>query len=220
MKRDDALRAVAAGWRKDTLLAIKHWMAACDNEDIAGHFLTDFIFVIVGDRTCAGMNLHLYRSYSPKDVEHAFAGSVLTYDQEVEVFADGSGTTFDKPAGIGVLVRRPWANPELIAENIGCGTNNRAELCAVWRGLRAIPHTAQSVVIKTDSEYTIGALTKDWARNANAQLIGNIRADLACRPNVRFEHVDGHSGHEGNEIADKLAGIGRKLVTQVSQYED
>lgn len=161
--------------------------------------------------------LLIYRSYTPTEIRAAFesysGGEVIAY-------CDGSGTTGDKPAGIGCYVNRIVDKPLLFAENIGPGTNNRAELCAIWRALRAFPDVTQQILIRTDSEYAIGSLTLDWARNKNEELITNIRLDLGHRRGrVRFEHVDGHSGVEGNEIADKLATIGRKIVTTVSIYE-
>lgn len=206
--KDQAARGISTGWRKDTLLAMN---AALHNREELGEFEGDHIFVIPGHQVV------LYRSFSPADVWHAFED--YREDAEVVAYCDGSGNTGDKAAGIGVVVYRPWARPELIAENIHLGTNNRAELCAAWRALRATPWLKQRLLIKTDSQYTIGALTKDWARNANAGLIANIRCDLVMRPNVSFEHVDGHAGHEGNEIADQLANIGRKLVTTITSYE-
>lgn len=184
------------------------------SEAAIGEFSVDWIYVVSGYS-----KLHIYRSYSPQDIERAFAHDVANCDIEITAYCDGSGTKGDSPAGIGAVIYRPWAQPELIAQNIHLGTNNRAELCAVWAALRAVPCVDQKILVKTDSEYTIGALTKDWIRNANIDLIGNIRLDLAERPGVRFEHVDGHSGAEGNEIADRLANIGRKLITTVSPYE-
>jgi ribonuclease HI len=211
-----AVRALAAGWRKDTLLALNQIMRCGEK---GGDFIADWAFVTEPDPSCGLMSKRIiYRSYTPADVENSFLQAPDT-EIEVTAFADGSGNTFDKPAGIGVVIYRPWAQTEFVAEHIGLGTNNRAELCAIWRGLRAVPDTAQALLIKSDSQYAIGALTKEWMRNKNAELIENIRKDLGLRLAVRFEHVDGHSGHEGNEVADRLAKIGCKLVTKVSLYE-
>lgn len=162
-------------------------------------------------------SLLIYRSYNLIEIQAAF-DSVT--GGEFIAYCDGSGTTGDKPAGIGCYINRVVDKPLFFAENIGPGTNNRAELCAIWRALRTFPDVSQKLLIRTDSEYAIGSLTKDWARNKNEELITNIRLDLGHRRgNVRFEHVDGHSGVEGNEVADKLAAIGRKIITTVSVYE-
>lgn len=68
----------------------------------------------------------------------------------------------------------------------------------------------------TDSAYTIGVLSKGHQASANAELVAVIRQDLALRPSVTFEHVYGHEGNEANEIADKMANIGRKYVTKIT----
>lgn len=133
-------------------------------------------------------------------------------------FTDGSGTTKDKKAGIGVYVV-DGSQRLMIAENIGPGTNNRAELLAVWRALRQYGQTDKPIKIFSDSAYAIGACTESWQPNANANVIRCMREDLAWRGgHVSFEHIPGHAGHEGNEIADRLSKVGRLLVTTVSEF--
>lgn len=132
-------------------------------------------------------------------------------------FTDGSGTISEKPAGIGVVIYVAGYRPQYIAENIGNGTNNTAELRAVWRALQAFPDLGRKILIQSDSQYAIGSLTKPWNATANEPLIKAIRTDLELRRgNVTLQHVYGHAGIEGQEIADRLANIGRKLVTKVS----
>jgi ribonuclease HI len=212
LTREQAAHLLGVRWRRDTLAALN---TAMRDYDAAGAtIIADHIVAINHETT-----LLAYRNYGPFDVTRIFEPPV---DLGIPVIAycDGSGSTGDKVAGIGVVIHDVDGRVELVAENIGLGTNNRAELIAIWRALRAVPNTAQAIIVRTDSEYAIGALTLDWARNFNAELIGNIRADLGLRLDVRFEHVDGHAGVEGNEVADRLANIGRKLVTQVTPYED
>lgn len=207
MKRDDAARALSLGFRRDTLLALHH-------QEKPGGFISDQIYVVQ-----SGLfgEMHFYRTSTAKEVERAFRQGM--YLDPIGAYADGSGTSFDKPAGIGVTLFWPSGEREMIAENIGLGSNNRAELCAVWRALRAFPHVQQKLVIYTDSEYAIGSLTKDWAPQKNVGLIVNIRADLALRPHVQFEHVAGHAGVAGNETADLLSKIGRKWTAAATVYE-
>jgi len=134
----------------------------------------------------------------------------------VVCYTDGSGTTSKKNAGIGVVVYERGYSPVYIAENIGLGTNNRAELMAIWRALKQFPDKTQPIKIYSDSEYAIGSLTLNWSPQANEELIRHIRQDLSLRYDISIEHVDGHSGHEGNELADQLANMGRKSVKKVS----
>lgn len=144
---------------------------------------------------------------------------------EIVAYADGSGTTKDKAAGIGVYITAEGMEPLFIADNIGPGTNNRAELSAVWRALQEAPDMYTRILVRTDSEYTIGSLTGDWSAEANAELIKAIRNDLYWREatlsplistipaRVTFEHVRGHAGIDGNEVADLLSKAGRKHVS-------
>lgn len=170
----------------------------------------------------------VYRDQDFRALERA----IVDQDQEevVHVWGDGSGTTFDKPAGIGVVIDRPWAERQLISENIGPGTNNRAELMAVWRGLKEVPDRYQEIVVHTDSEWTIGACTKPWSIQKNVELVRAIRKELELRAGklgmdddglhrmrVTFEHVKGHAGIEQNELCDKLARRGR-LEKQLDDY--
>lgn len=133
-------------------------------------------------------------------------------------WADGSGTTANKPGGIGVYLEIPNQAPKFISENVGNGTNNRAELLAVYRVLREFPWVNARVDIFTDSQYARDILTKDWEAQANQDLVKTIREDLAIRGGVTISHVYGHNGTKGNEIADRLAKIGRTLVTDVTKY--
>ena len=98
------------------------------------------------------------------------------------------------------------------SRHLGLGTNNHAELSAVRVAL-AITESYRDrlLVVRTDSQYTIGALTapadpEPWA--ANAKLLGLVRRAMVGRA-VQFEHVKGHAGIAGNERADHLAGLAR-----------
>lgn len=205
--RDQAARALALGWTQEEILDF-HEHLKLDGADVEQ--LWDWGLAGSADWTFyRGTHYEVVRTRAAAHPCHLVATA----------YCDGSGTTMEKVAGIGVHI--VYGNGHdldhvNIAENIGLGTNNRAELCAIWRALRQFPRDAE-LLIRSDSEYAIGALTLDWARNVNGGLIRRIREDLDGRT-VKFEHVDGHSGIEGNEIADQLAKAGRKLVTRVTSY--
>ena len=132
-------------------------------------------------------------------------------DFETVVWTDGSGTMNDDHAGIGVVVDEGEHGVREYSEYIGLGTNNVAELSAIYRGLQAVPDRRRRLLVRSDSEYSIGILTKNWVPKKNVDLIQAIREDLAWRAGrVRFEHVRGHVGIEGNERADRLAKAGRE----------
>ncbi|KAG1754741.1 natural resistance-associated macrophage protein-domain-containing protein [Suillus paluster] len=116
--------------------------------------------------------------------------------------------------------------PGNIAERCpGDQTNNRAELIAIVRVLETAPFSQQPLMIKTDSSYSIQCFESwlpKWSVNGfrtangqpvkNAELIRYLAALLYAReragPKVRFKHVRGHVGIEGNECADRLANDG------------
>ena len=87
-------------------------------------------------------------------------------------------------------------------------TNNRAEISAVLAVLSAAP-PALPLTIYSDSEYTIKVATGTYQMKANPDLWAIYRKMLSYRKKApRFIWVRGHAGHEHNERADYLAGLG------------
>ena len=87
-------------------------------------------------------------------------------------------------------------------------TNNRAEITAVLAVLSLAPPDAP-LKIYSDSEYTIKVAQGVYQMKANSDLWSLYRMLLNRRkiPPV-FEWVRGHTGHDLNERADELAGLG------------
>ena len=132
-------------------------------------------------------------------------------DVPTVAFCDGSGTTAGRPAGVGVAIYRPDRDPVYLAKNIGNGTNNIAELASIAICLQHFNLLKQEILIFTDSQYTINMLQLGYTATANYDLISKICLDLSLREGrVKFEHVYGHKGTEGNMVVDGLANIGRK----------
>ena len=98
-----------------------------------------------------------------------------------------------------------------IAENSGNGTNNHAELSAIWRALTLAPDLLRPLTIYSDSQYAIGCASNEkWKPRVNLALIERIRKIVQRRGEcVSFLHVKGHAGVPGNELADRLASQGR-----------
>ncbi|KAI8866205.1 RnaseH-domain-containing protein [Ramicandelaber brevisporus] len=159
------------------------------------------------------------------------AGSIT--EEHVVVYTDGSclgnGMRGGGAAG-GVGVFFGTDDPRNVSEALGGGrqTNNRAELTAVLRALQTVP-ARQPVEIRTDSKYTIDAMTKwrfGWQKNnfrtagggavENADLIMDISGAVAMRAAatsqkdgaIKWTYVPGHRGEPGNEAADFLARQG------------
>jgi ribonuclease HI len=87
-------------------------------------------------------------------------------------------------------------------------TNNRAEIAAVLATLCIAPPDAP-LTIHSDSEYTIKVAQGIYQMQANTDLwdfYGKLRNHRKAP--LTFEWVRGHAGHDLNERADELAGLG------------
>jgi ribonuclease HI len=87
-------------------------------------------------------------------------------------------------------------------------TNNRAEIAAVLAALCLAPRD-QPLTICSDSEYTIKVAQGVYQVRANPDLWDLYRILLKKRTTPpTFVWVRGHAGHNQNERADELAGLG------------
>jgi len=100
-------------------------------------------------------------------------------------------------------------------------TNQKAELRAASRALEgAIDMNMNNVELRTDSSYTIKAMTEwiftwknnGWRTSNNKDVMNKdemLRLSNLCKQiDVKWVHVAGHSGIYGNEQADQLANDG------------
>lgn len=110
-------------------------------------------------------------------------------------------------------------------------TNNRAELMALIRAIQLAPHDGRELLIFSDSQYSMDAVTKwlpGWKRNNwlttlgtpvfNQDLIKQLDKELCSRlPRPKLEFVKAHAGIEGNEIVDRMAKHGASLPQSDSE---
>ncbi|KAK4309389.1 hypothetical protein Pmani_018966 [Petrolisthes manimaculis] len=141
------------------------------------------------------------------------------------VYTDGScefnGRNGAK-AGVGVYFGRD--HPLNVSEPVkGRATNNTAEIQAATYALELAKASGFSkVAVHTDSQFMINCMTswlKNWKKKnwvkSDGEPVKN-KEDLMTLDKasdgmaVKWVHVKGHSGHEGNEMADKLARTGAK----------
>ncbi|CCD70468.1 Ribonuclease H1 [Caenorhabditis elegans] len=111
----------------------------------------------------------------------------------------------------------------------GAPTNNRGELIAVQKAIeKAIEKRLPKVVIKTDSNLLVQSMNiwihgwkrKGWKTSTGSEVlnqdvlmkIDNLRQKLK----VKFLHVRGHAGIDGNEKADELARKGAQMFIKRS----
>jgi ribonuclease HI len=120
-------------------------------------------------------------------------------------YADGACTGNPGPCGLGLVLVAPDGKMREGFEYLGEGTNNIAELTAIMRAVEAAPKEASGLVIHTDSQYSIGVLTKGWKAKANQALIADVKKVLASFGKATLRYVPGHAGVPLNEKADELA---------------
>jgi ribonuclease HI len=128
----------------------------------------------------------------------------------IHVWTDGSCEGNPGPAGLGVVIVDGTEQREL-SEYLGHGTNNIAELTAILRGLESIADRKRTVVVYSDSQYSIGLLTQNWKAKANTELVGKLRGLIREFADLRFVKVAAHSGIPLNERVDELA---RRAITR------
>ena len=139
---------------------------------------------------------------------------------EIVAYTDGACSGNPGPGGWGVVLRAKVGG-KVVKEMLlsgGCKhtTNNRMELRAAIEALKALKKPTK-IIIVTDSTYVKEGLSnwmKKWKNNgwktANNKPIKNEDLwkllDTENKKNsVVWQWIKGHSGHEGNELADKLA---------------
>ncbi len=127
--------------------------------------------------------------------------------------ADGSALGNPGPAGWGWFIDKDtWASG-----GWRHGTNNIGELTAVLDLLQQTAGTDEDLMIWCDSTYVINSITKwmpgwkakGWVKKdgkpvQNLEIMKALDAAMAGR-RVQFKWVKGHTGHELNEAADRLA---------------
>ena len=122
----------------------------------------------------------------------------------INIYTDGASSGNPGPSGIGVYMTYNEKTKE-ISEFIGNATNNIAELRAIKRALEELKKFDIPVNIYTDSNYSLGVLTKNWKAQANKELIMETKKLLNKFTDINIIKVKGHAGVTENEIADKLA---------------
>lgn len=132
---------------------------------------------------------------------------------EIVIYTDGAARGNPGPGGYGVVLMYKNHKKELSA-GFKKTTNNRMELMAVIEGLKALNRYDIPVVIYSDSQYVVNAISKGWLENwiktnfkggkKNKDLWMQYHA-LAQKFKIRFEWVKGHADNPYNNRCDELA---------------
>lgn len=142
----------------------------------------------------------------------------------VDIFTDGACKGNPGIGGWGVLLQYNGHKGELYGGEKHT-TNNRMELLAVIRALEALTQPCE-VRLHTDSQYVQKGISEwihSWKkRNWHTAAKKPVKNDdlwkeldqLTQRHRIEWLWVRGHSGHDGNEQADKLANLGVQSVIE------
>ncbi|CAH6720484.1 putative ribonuclease H [[Candida] jaroonii] len=168
--------------------------------------------------------LKISRSADKYDIEEELPPEIYT-----DGAARGNGT-MHTISGYGVFIGRnhtnisvSWRNCKKYAGS-AYPTNQTLELLAIRHGLKLIESKKPPIiVIKTDSQFGINCLTKwsegwkkkGWKKTDGKQVVHkdilidclDIMDRIKYSTNLQFEHIRGHQGHYGNEMADLLANL-------------
>ena len=146
--------------------------------------------------------------------------STRTLTQEgMIIYCDGACSNNPGKAGSGLAIYdEDKEKPTLLyGEYETYGTNNTAELNALYKAL-LLASKLPKTIIYSDSRYSIDCITvwaNGWKKNGWKKKKGEIKnLELIKEMHLLYEkikkkiaikHVKGHSGVEGNELADRMA---------------
>ncbi|MDY3205660.1 MAG: ribonuclease H family protein [Arcobacter sp.] len=141
--------------------------------------------------------------------------------EHIKIYCDGACSGNPGNAGSGLAIYSNKKNPVLL---YGAyeeeGTNNIAELNALHQALTIASQTSSENIISifSDSKYAMDCITTwayTWKKNGWSKKGGEIKnLELIQEAHYLYEklknkieiiHVKGHSGIEGNELADRMA---------------
>ncbi|WP_114417527.1 ribonuclease HI [Marinospirillum perlucidum] len=157
---------------------------------------------------------------------------------DISIYTDGSclnnGSEF-APGGWAAVLENDCKQLRISGRECPT-TNQRMELMAIIKGLKAVRSSSKVINVYTDSAYARnGCITwrHNWKKNgwikSDKKPVENLDLwkqldELLEQYEVTFYKVKGHSGHPQNELADSMAGAAArgqvfKSYRQVGDYQ-
>ena len=152
-------------------------------------------------------------------------------EETVLIYCDGACSNNPGKAGSGLAIYyENEPKPTLLyGEYESYGTNNTAELNALYKAL-LLASKLPKTIIYSDSRYSIDCITiwaSGWKKNGwkkkkgeikNLELIKEMHLLYGKIKNkIAIKHVKGHSGVEGNELADRMASYAIRSKSKAYQ---
>ncbi len=146
----------------------------------------------------------------------------------IEIYTDGACSGNPGKGGFGIVMKYKNQRKEL-----SCGyhltTNNRMELLAVITAIQQVKKINAEIIIYTDSQYVVNAVSKNWINKwitTNFKNIANVDLwkqfiELQKKHQLKFIWVKGHANNIENNRCDMLAvqaSKGFKLLND-TEYE-
>ncbi len=135
--------------------------------------------------------------------------------QQVTIYTDGACIGNPGPGGYGLILEYN-SHRKMLSGGYRLTTSNRMEMMAMIVGLKVLKRRCK-VRIYSDSQILVDGIMKKTAYKARAngwrvgkKIKGNSDLwseilELCAKHDVELIWLRGHSGHLGNELADKLA---------------
>lgn len=139
----------------------------------------------------------------------------------MSIYCDGACSGNPGEAGSGIAVYYDDKKPVLLyGDYVKNGTNNIAELNALYQALILCEksNSSNKITIFSDSKYSINCISiwaYGWKANSWTKKGGEIKnLDIvkaahelfdSIKERISIKHVKGHSGIQGNELADRMA---------------
>lgn len=131
------------------------------------------------------------------------------------IYTDGAYSSSRKQGGSAFII---FKDGDRVNEWSKCwkgGTNNTAEILAIYCALKSFKQPVNSITIYSDSQYCLGCIFHNWKRKKNIKLwklfdemYNNLTSNICS--DIKGVHIDGHCKDDSehtkwNNHCDRLA---------------